>query len=160
VPETLAYASTRPLTREQRFLLTVVQAADALKRYYAAVIEPFGLSLAQFNVLRILMRAGPDGLPTLTIRDRMVERAPAITRLLDHLVARGWVERQRDAHDRRVVHCRLTDEGIELLDVLGPVIDEANDGALGSLDPDSQSVVVDALARVIAVVDPEATPAG
>lgn len=145
---------TLALTLEQEFLSTLLRAADALKRYFTVVIEPEGLTLAQFNVLRILRRAAPGGLPTLSIRDRMIERAPAITRLLDRLVARGWVARERDSDDRRVVHCRITDAGLAVLARLDGPIDAAGVEALSALDADTLADVVAALRRVQDTVDP------
>lgn len=142
-------------TREQELVTTVLRAADTLRRHFSTLIEHEGLTLAQFNVLRILRRAGPDGLPTLTIRDRMVERAPAITRLVDRLVARGWVDRQRDPDDRRVVHCHLTDEGRAVLERLDPLIDVAGPEALSVLAPDRQSDLIEALQTLVESIDPE-----
>jgi MarR family transcriptional regulator, organic hydroperoxide resistance regulator len=144
-------------TREQELITVVMRAADALRRYFAALIEGEGLTLAQFNVLRILRRAGPDGLPTLCIRDRMVERAPAITRLVDRLVARGWVSRRRDPEDRRVVHCRITDDGLAVLERLDPIVDAAVPEALAGLPADRQSDIVEGLRTLLVTVDPEGT---
>jgi len=73
------------------------------------------LTLQQYNVLRILRGAGRPGLPTLEIGDRMVERTPGVTRLLDRLEAKGLVQRERSAHDRRQVICRITPTGTQLL---------------------------------------------
>lgn len=143
-------------TREQEFVTMVLRAADALRRYFTTLIEGEGLTLAQFNVLRILRRAGPEGLPTLAIRDRMVERAPAITRLVDRLVARGWVSRRRDADDRRIVHCRITDDGLAVLDRLDPVIDVAGPEALAALAGDDQCAIIESLQVLVRSLDPEA----
>jgi hypothetical protein len=54
-------------------------------RRLAGVVEPHGVTLQQYNVLRILRGAGEGGLPTLEIAQRMIEHAPGITRLLDRL---------------------------------------------------------------------------
>lgn len=143
-------------TREQEFVTAVLRAADALRRHFTSLIEDEGLTLAQFNVLRILRRAGAQGLPTLTIRDRMVERAPAITRLVDRLAARGWVDRQRDPDDRRVVHCRITEDGLAVLERLDPVIDVAGPEALAVLAPDVQHDTTQALQALARSLEPDA----
>src|ERR1700682_6278341 len=76
-------------SREQQATLSLLRTADAVKRRRAQVIEPYGITPQQYNVLRILRGAGPSGLPTLTIGERMIEQTPGTTRLVDRL------ERQR-----------------------------------------------------------------
>jgi DNA-binding MarR family transcriptional regulator len=112
------------------------------------VAESHGLSLAQYNVLRILRAAGEDGLPTLAIRERMVEEAAGITRLINKLERAGFVRRDRSSSDRRCVVCRLTDRGVNLLIELDDPIVEANEGALRILsDAD-----VDELQRLLDLI--------
>jgi DNA-binding MarR family transcriptional regulator len=75
--------------------LGLMRTADVLRRRGAAVVEPRGITLQQYNVLRILRGAGEEGLPTLEVAARMVEQTPGITRLLDRLEVKGLVRRQR-----------------------------------------------------------------
>jgi len=96
-------------------VIGILHAADALRRRGAALLETFGITLQQFNVLRILRGARPDGLCTLTIAERMIEQAPGITRLIDRLEAKQLVVRVRSAEDRRQVWCRITPAGLRLL---------------------------------------------
>ncbi len=78
-----------------------MRTADLARRRITTVIEPHGLTPQQFNVLRILRGAGPDGLPTLEVANRMIEQAPGITRLLDRLEAKELIKRHRCPKDRR-----------------------------------------------------------
>jgi len=96
-------------------VLGIIRAADVLRRRGAALLEPHGITLQQFNVLRILRGARPDGLCTLTIANRMIEQAPGITRLIDRLEAKQLVVRVRSSEDRRQVWCRITPAGLRLL---------------------------------------------
>ena len=96
-------------------VLGILRAADVLRRRGAALLEPHGITLQQYNVLRILRGARPDGLCTLTIADRMIEQAPGITRLIDRLEAKQLVVRVRSSEDRRQVWCRITPAGLRLL---------------------------------------------
>ena len=96
-------------------VLGILRAADVLRRRGAALLEPHGITLQQYNVLRILRGARPDGLCTLTIADRMIEQAPGITRLIDRLEAKHLVLRVRSSEDRRQVWCRITPAGLRLL---------------------------------------------
>jgi DNA-binding MarR family transcriptional regulator len=107
---------------EQEALLNVLRTADVLMQRITAVLKPFKLSHSQYNVLRILRGAGPDGLACQEIGERMISRDPDITRLLDRLEARGLVTRTRDQKDRRVVTARITSEGLRILTQLdGPI---------------------------------------
>jgi DNA-binding MarR family transcriptional regulator len=109
---------------EQEALLNVLHTADILMQRIAAVLKPFKLSHSQYNVLRILRGAGPEGLACQEVAERMITRDPDITRLLDRLEARGLVTRARDQKDRRVVTVRITPEGLRLLEALDQPIAE------------------------------------
>jgi DNA-binding MarR family transcriptional regulator len=86
-----------------------------LRRRIAGPVESRGLSLEQYNILRILRGAGTAGLPTLEVAARMIERTPAITRLMDKLEQKGFVDRERCPTDRRQVFCRITPAALALL---------------------------------------------
>ena len=107
---------TKPFdSRAEEAILTLYRTADAVQRDFTTLIEPHGISAQQYNVLRILRGAGSDGLPTLEIADRMIERTPGITRLLDGLESSGFVCKENCATDARVSYAKLTDEGFETL---------------------------------------------
>jgi len=107
--------------------------ADVVRRHLAHAIEPWGLTVQQYNVMRILRGAGPEGLPTLEIADRMIEKAPGITRLLDRLEAKGLVRRERCPKDRRQVLCFSTAASLDLLDRLDHLVDQIDRDAIGKL---------------------------
>lgn len=114
----------RPLGAGEEAFLNLLRTAAVLERALGGVLRPAGLTATQYNVLRILRGAGPDGLACSTVGERMVTPVPDVTRLLDRLEARGWVERQRGVADRRVVEVRITAAGSELLAGLDPVVEE------------------------------------
>ena len=76
--------------------------------------KPFGISPQQFNILRILRGAG-KAIKVQEIKDRMIERAPNATRLMDKLCGKDFIERIPCPDDRRVVHIAITDNGLKLL---------------------------------------------
>lgn len=140
---------TRPFrSTSQEALLGLMRTTDLLQRRLAKVLAPAGITQQQYNVLRILRGAGPDGLPTLAIADRMIERTPGVTRLIDRLVAKGWVGRQRASDDRRRVDCRITQEGLALLDSLEDPMNRFDDELLGMLHIEEQLLLVRLLDRV------------
>jgi DNA-binding MarR family transcriptional regulator len=133
---------------EQEAVLALLRTASILQRYYARIIEPHGLTYQQYNVLRILRSAGSRGLPTLAIRDQMIEQAPGITRLIDRLEADGLVRRERGAPDRRQVFCRITPAGLTVLRRLDAPITEADEAALGMLSSNEKRTLTRLLDRV------------
>jgi len=107
---------------EDEAFVNIQRTADALMQGLATALKPTGLSPTQYNVLRILRGAEPDGLACRGIADRMITRDPDITRLLDRLEDRGLVARSRDREDRRVITTRISDKGLRLLkDLDGPI---------------------------------------
>jgi DNA-binding MarR family transcriptional regulator len=102
-------------SREQEAYLSVLRTADALQAQVESRLKEFGLTGTQYNALRILRGAGPEGLPCREIGERMITRDPDITRLLNRLEDRGFVERSRARHDRRVIYGKITAAGLKLL---------------------------------------------
>jgi MarR family transcriptional regulator, organic hydroperoxide resistance regulator len=103
-------------------VVALVRTADLLRRALTQVVEPHGITLQQYNVLRILRGAAAEGLPTLEIANRMIEHAPGVTRLLDRLQAKGLVRRQRSPEDRREIRCWIEPAGIRLLGALDEAV--------------------------------------
>lgn len=129
-------------------VLGILRAADALRRRLTALLEPYGITAQQFNVLRILRGARPEGLCTLTVAQRMIEQAPGITRLIDRLVAKRLVRRVRSAEDRRLVWCRITPTGLRLLARLDAPVAALDRSAVVSLAEADQRHLADLLGLV------------
>ena len=117
----------------QEAAVGLMRTADLVRRSLAAVVEPLGITVQQYNVLRILRGAGEQGLPTLEIAERMIEQTPGITRLIDRLEAKELVVRERCATDRRQIFCRITNDGLALLAKLDEPIGDAEQDALSEL---------------------------
>src|ERR687883_40040 len=124
----------RPRQRRARTAYsTLLSTADKVRTLFETVCAPFHITGQQYNVLRILRGAEPEGLPTLTIAERMIERTPGITRMIDRLESKGLVEREVRPHDRRCVFCRITRKGLGLLKQLDKPVEEANREAFRGL---------------------------
>jgi DNA-binding MarR family transcriptional regulator len=124
----------QPACPEEVAFLDLLRTTDILARRLVGVLKPADLSATQYNVLRIL-RGSPDGLPCGEIASRMITRDPDITRLLDRLEKRGLISRCREAKDRRMVHTRITAEGLKVLGKLDGPVQEAHREQLGHLGP-------------------------
>jgi DNA-binding MarR family transcriptional regulator len=102
-------------SREQEAYLSLLRTSGALQAQVEAQFKRFGLTGTQYNALRILRGAGPEGLPCREIGERMITHDPDITRLLNRLEDRGFVERTRARHDRRVIYGKIAAAGLKLL---------------------------------------------
>ena len=95
-------------------LLNIIYTANWITSCQNEFFKDFGISPQQYNILRILKGAGIP-LNVQTIKDRMLERAPNATRLMDKLCAKELIERIPSEHDRRVVKISITSKGLDLL---------------------------------------------
>jgi len=109
---------------EQEGLLNLFIASNYLHSKLEIVCNNFKITLAQFNVLRILKGAHPNGYPRGEIIRRMVEPSPDVTRLIDRLIREGLVERFYSDNDRRLSLARITKKGIALLTRINPEVDK------------------------------------
>jgi DNA-binding MarR family transcriptional regulator len=99
---------------EEEVYLQVLRTAQVAHRWCVEELKPLGISPSQFNVLRILRGARPEALSSRVIAERMIERDPDLTRMLDRLEAMGLVEKSRSTVDRRVVEVTVTKAGADL----------------------------------------------
>lgn len=108
-----AFRPALPL--EDRIFISLQKTADFLGLEAEQLFKPQGLTGTQYNVLRILRGAEPEGLACSGIGDRMISHDPDMTRLLDRMEKRGLITRARQTIDRRVVKTRITPAGLALL---------------------------------------------
>jgi DNA-binding MarR family transcriptional regulator len=109
---------------EQEASLNVVRTGAMLTDGFEQLLRPYGLSAAQYNVLRILRGSDSEGLCRNEIRDRMITRMPDMTRLLDRMESVGLVTRTRQKEDRRQVRTELTPKAHALLEEIEPKVQE------------------------------------
>ncbi|CAZ94731.1 MarR family transcriptional regulator [Zobellia galactanivorans] len=111
------------------FLLVNNTVTEAL----SAALKPYGVSLQQFNVLRILR--GQKGKPAslATLNERMVSKMSNTTRLVDKLLLKGYVDRKVCPSNRRKVEIRITKEGLNILKEMDRSMTEAEDLILRNL---------------------------
>ena len=139
-------------------MVGLFRTAEVVRRVLGAVVGARGITLQQYNVLRILRGAGSDGLPTLEIGERMVEQAPGVTRLLDRLEAKGLVRRERCRVDRRQVLCWIEPAGTRLWsDLERPMRDAARRRLAGLAARDLDSLIT-LMEAVRTDAPPEAAP--
>src|ERR1700742_140070 len=98
--------------------------SDGLGQQVEQLLKANDLTAAQYNTLRILRGAEPEGLACSTIADRMISHDPDMTRLLDRMEKRTLITRERQKDDRRVVKTRITAQGLDLLKSLDQPVHE------------------------------------
>jgi DNA-binding MarR family transcriptional regulator len=101
-------------TSQQKAIVNIRFTSNWMAQRQNSYMAKFDISMAQFNILRIL-RGAKDFINVNTIKDRMVEKSPNTTRLMDKLIDKNLIERKRCEEDRRVVYVKISDQGLELL---------------------------------------------
>ncbi len=131
----------------QEAFLSIARTEALLREGLERLLEPHGLTLTQYNVLRVLRGAEAGGLCRNEIRDRLVTRMPDVSRLLDRMEAAGLIHRVRSTEDRRQVNTTLTAKGRKLVNELDAPMAKAHEKQLGHLDAKQLKTLIDLLAR-------------
>lgn len=108
-------------------MLGVLVTADHLTRLMEETCDRYGITSAQYNVLRILRGVYPDGHPRCEIITRMITAAPDVTRLIDRLEKMGLAERRKSVDDRRLSLTVITQKGLDVLASMQPEVDAADE---------------------------------
>ena len=132
-------------THEEAYL-NVLLTTSLLESGVVRVLKSRGFTQASYNVLRIL--AGDDhALSCAQVRDRMVARVPDVTRLIDRLMDRGYVTRERADSDRRVVRVSITTAGRDAISGLDTELIRLHESQLSSLTPNDLTTLIEILSR-------------
>ncbi len=97
------------------------------------LLRPFGISIQQFNILRILRGMNPQPATIKILTERMIDKMSNASRLVDKLEEKGLVSRTACDADRRRVDVSITPKGLELIENASQIMDEKihqNNGAL------------------------------
>jgi DNA-binding MarR family transcriptional regulator len=133
---------------EEEALLNLLRSADCLNHAFQRKTRDWGITATQYNVLRILRGAQPNGLTCSAIGSRMITAEPDITRLLKRLKTLRFISQQRDRHDRRALWTKISAAGLELLREMDPAIRQAPLELLGHLDKAELEKLISMLERV------------
>lgn len=107
---------------DQEVTLNLFVTAYFLRSKHEEVMNKYGLTMPQYNVLRILNGVYPAGHPRCDIISRMIEPAPDVTRIIDRLIKDKLVERFNSDTDKRLSMTRITAKGIKLLEKTQPEV--------------------------------------
>ncbi|HKI78732.1 MAG TPA: hypothetical protein VKA26_09345 [Ignavibacteriaceae bacterium] len=126
---------------EQEAVLNILVTSNFFKTKLESVCSNYGITQAQYNVLRILKGIYPDGYPRCEIISRMIDPSPDVTRLLDRLIKARLVERFNSNEDRRLSIARITKKGIELLEKMYPEISVFNNLLKNNLTAEESKMI-------------------
>jgi DNA-binding MarR family transcriptional regulator len=118
---------------QQEAYLALWRTYDRLRAIEDELFARFDLTAQQYNLLRLLRAAAPEPVPTLALAERLVSRAPDVTRMLDKLEERKLLTRARSEKDRRAVLVAIAQRGIALLDEIAEPLRECHEKQLGHL---------------------------
>ena len=135
---------------EDQLFVAILKTADTLAGQAEQLMKASGLTGAQYNVLRILRGAGPEGLPCNGISERMISRDPDMTRMLDRMESRQWIARERQKEDRRVVKARITEEGLKLLKKMDAPVRELHKQQFAHMSAARQKTLLELIHEVSA----------
>jgi len=125
-------------------LINILYTANWITNIQNTFFKPFGISPQQYNILRILNGAN-EPLKVQVIKDRMIDRSPNATRLMDKLCAKKLIDRIPCPGDRRVVHITITDNGKKLLN---DISDNFNDEILKNINESEATQLSDLLDKL------------
>ena len=131
----------------QKAYVNIIFTSNWLQAAVRDLLKPYGLTLQQYNVLRILRGKHPECANPSEIKNVMIDKNPDLTRLCDRMVMNGWLHREIDSQNRRKMRIIITRTGLELLDVLDPVIQEHTEG-LNKLSDDENKTLSDLLDKL------------
>jgi DNA-binding MarR family transcriptional regulator len=158
----MATSAPKPTTAPPRFdspeqeaYLALWRTYDRLRALEDELFAGFDLTAQQYNLLRLLRAAHPDSVPTLTLAERLVSRAPDITRMLDKLESRKLITRTRSTEDRRAVLVAITASGVRLLDRIAEPLRVCHDRQLGHLSASQLKSLVSLLKAARAPHEPD-----
>jgi DNA-binding MarR family transcriptional regulator len=137
-------------TVEEEVFVGLQIVSDRLMAPWAAHLKQVAdLTPVQYNVLRILRGAGPNGLTAGDVGDRLITRSPDVTRLIDRLEKRGLVERHTHPKDRRAVRICITDDGRDQIARLDQNSRSLINSCFESLSPKRLEALRDSLDSVL-----------
>ena len=125
----------------------ITRARSALLSSFDTELEPFGVTGAQFEVLKNLAGSGAETAAELC--RALHQDTGSMTRMLDRLQQKGLVTRERATSDRRLVFLRLTDAGESLIPKVRPALRRALRRHLTGFTPEEIDSLQRYLSRLI-----------
>lgn len=129
-----AIKSIHPMGITTKTVINIMYTSRMVEEAIQGLLKEYDLTMQQYNVMRILrgQRGNPANLSTL--QERMIDKSSNTTRLVDKLIVKGWVRRQTCKQNRRKIEMFITEDGLELLKTLDPLVESNNEDVLQHLN--------------------------
>ncbi|OAB81701.1 MarR family winged helix-turn-helix transcriptional regulator [Cochleicola gelatinilyticus] len=126
-------------------VINILYTSRILEESGSEILKRFDVTSQQFNVLRILR--GQKGKPAnlSTVQERMIDKSSNTTRLVDKLIKKGYVKRSICKENRRKVEILITEDGLNLLLEIDPLIENNNTKMLNALSNNQLQTLNDLL---------------
>ena len=106
--------NTKFKSPQQKVIINIRHTSNWMASQQHSYMIKYELTMPQFNILRIL-RGASEPITVNMVKERMIEKSPNTTRLMDKLIEKNLIERVRCDKDRRVVYVAITEKGLQLL---------------------------------------------
>jgi DNA-binding MarR family transcriptional regulator len=143
---------------QQEAYLALWRTYDRLRSLEDELFERFDLTPQQYNVLRLLRSCHPTLVPTSSLVERLVSRAPDVTRMVDRLERRSLIVRSRTSEDRRAVLLGITAAGLALLSEMAQPLRLCHKHQLGHLSSSELKILVQLLRKARGPHEPPDSP--
>jgi len=131
-------------------VIKILKLGASISENLTHTLKEGGISLPQFNVLRILRGQKGEPANLSTVQERMVNKMSNTTRLVDKLIEKELVERRICEENRRKIELTITSKGLSLLKTLDPLIDKEEEKITQNLtikDKNQLMILLDKLNR-------------
>lgn len=132
----------------KKVIIALIKSSCEINDKLMLALKPFGVSIQQFNVLRILRGQKGVAANLSTVQEHMTNKMSNTTRLIDKLIEKSYVKRTICKENRRKIELFITTEGLTFLNQLDPIIDQAEEEMVGHLKEDEKEEFVSLLKRL------------
>lgn len=143
---------------QQEAYLALWRTYDRLRAIEDELFAPLDLTAQQYNLLRLLRAEHPDPVAASGLAERLVSRAPDVTRMLDKLETRGLVRRVRSETDRRAIRVSITETGIAQLNAIAGPLKQCHERQLGHVPMADLQTLIALLQSVRSPHEPSDSP--
>jgi len=129
-------------------IIALIKSSCEVNDKLMLALKPFGVSIQQFNVLRILRGQKGVAANLSTVQQHMINKMSNTTRLIDKLIEKSFVKRTICKENRRKIELFITTEGLTFLNQLDPIIDQAEEEMVGHFKEGEKEEFVSLLKRL------------
>jgi DNA-binding MarR family transcriptional regulator len=136
------------LPSSKKIVVSILYSSGQLSNILNSILKPFDISLQQFNVLRILRGQQNKPVSLTIVQERMISKMSNTTRLIDKLIKKKLVIKNINSTNRRKIDISITNEGLEILEYVDQLIDEAEKQIVNKLSEKEKEQLIRLLGKI------------